>query len=144
MIFSGCLSRISSICLLLSLSGSRSASNLVQCPTPPSSSSRFPSSGYGSCMISPDSPTLTSDELLPPRTGRLFISATLHPSLAALTAAQQPAMPPPTTTRSYSSGASAGEAGKGVEGEGVFSLLETHLPAILPMPFFILGTEYLS
>ena len=89
------------ICALRGESGSSSASCAFQYPTEPTSSSSLPRLGYGCCATSPERPTRTSELLLPPNTGRSCTRATRQPRRAALTAAQQPAMPPPTTTRSY-------------------------------------------
>ncbi len=50
--------------------------------------------------MSPDSPTRTSELLLPPSISLSCINATLQPFLAAEIAVEIPAIPPPTTTRS--------------------------------------------
>ena len=46
--------------------------------------------------------TRVSELLHPPQMGRSLMSATFMPMRAAATEAQMPAMPPPTTTKSYS------------------------------------------
>jgi hypothetical protein len=67
--------------------------------------------GYGGWFRAPCNHTRTSELLLPPSTGRSWISATFNPDRAADTAAQVPAIPPPTTTRSKSP-ASSGCSGR--------------------------------
>ena len=78
-----------------------SAKLLQPCPGKSSSARPVTLTLSGGLPMYPMGGTSISDEAFPPRTGRSWMKATLHPWRAAATAAPRPAGPPPTTTTSY-------------------------------------------